>query len=208
MRGWGQITQKSRDQLPQRALKICRETLSKFLNRRRLLDFDIAFIWTSDMDTDTFYCHGVMQSKAEGARENLKKTHDRGNYGVACWQPCRLSWMKNCTCPAIYVSNCDCCNLHRLLLLSSLKWQWWSFLSIDTLGQGATVKTIRAIWTFVTLEWPLKVIQGQIFGEFWKSDIDFPIVYHITMPISHRLASVCSTKHRVGPLSPSLLENG
>ena len=58
-------------------------------------------------------------------------------------------------------------------------WAWWTYLSIDTLGLGATVKTLCLIFTFVTLTWPF--IHGHpraIFCGLWKSDIDFSVVFH------------------------------
>ena len=52
--------QMTRVRLPHRALKICCETLSKFLIRRCLLDFDLTFTWTSAIWTRIHSdCHGA-----------------------------------------------------------------------------------------------------------------------------------------------------
>ena len=101
-------TQKKCVRLTHRALKICRETLSKFLNRRRLLDFDLAFIWTSGTWTRIHSdCHGGMHHNRcvwhLKAKEEKEKDTWSSQFGAVCWQPWRLSWSKK----KLYVSPLD-----------------------------------------------------------------------------------------------------
>ena len=92
---WRQIASGAKD-LPRNLMQVSDPTLLTGL--RPCLHLDICY-----MNTDTFYCHGVMQPKAIGTRENLKKTHDRVSSGAVCWRrrSCRLSWIKNCTFPPL-----------------------------------------------------------------------------------------------------------
>jgi hypothetical protein len=64
---------------------------------------------------------------------------------------------------------------HDTLLLSG---QRWTFLSICALGLGTTVKTLRSVFTFVTLKWTLQGHRRSIFYGLWKPDIDFSQVFH------------------------------
>ena len=72
---------------------------------------------------------------------------------------------------------------------SKVKMHFYLLVNIivfGTLGLEATVKTIRATFTFMILRWPL---HGHPRSNFccglWKPDIDFPIVFHNHMLISH-----------------------
>ncbi len=73
---------------------------------------------------------------------------------------------------------------HDALLLSG---QRWTFLLVDTKGLEQPLKRHARF----SLSWPwndaVKVIRGQLCYGFWKSDIDFPYVFHINhMLISHQ----------------------
>ena len=142
-------TQKNRVRLPQRALQICRETLSKFLNRHRLLDFDLAFIWTSAMwtrihSTAMVPCSLIAACDTLKVKEEKKNTHDRvnlapyvGSHGDYHGDKKKLYIssldVNNCVCqlspiPIIIIIsyifkkyNCtECDHLHHLVRLSVL----------------------------------------------------------------------------------------
>ncbi len=83
----------------------------------------------------------------------------------------------------------------------SLCGQRWTFMSIGSIGTSLiwhsrpTVKTIRAIFTFVTSKWPLHDhSRSHFLGGFWKSDIDYFPVFDSSiicdMSISHRLTTI------------------
>ena len=75
---------------------------------------------------------------------------------------------------------------------------------------GATVLMIWAIFTFVTLKWPLQGHPRSIFCVFWKANIDFPIVSRSInhWSISHRLATIHDCNRQTADSTLPIQTNG